>query len=126
MCKYMRHSYEGYCGAGFIYMAADGDLYKIGCAKKEGVSRHVYKTAGILASVASRFYHLNKDHERNFKLLHVIYSPVCVRGFEKFLHKMFADRRPGKHEWFLLSEDDLAFLYTVSTFDGYELTHMGV
>lgn len=126
MCKYMHHSYRGYCGPGFIYIATDGEVFKIGCTKEEGVAKHVYKSAGILASVAARFYKLNKNrHGRKFRLIHVLYTPACVRGLEKNLHILFADKRPGKHEWFYLSADDLDFLFSIKTFDGHEVTHMG-
>jgi hypothetical protein len=122
----MYHTWNGYCGPGFIYIAEDGDLYKIGCTKEGSTAGRVYKNSGILASVTARFYHLNKDHDRQFKLLHVIYTPICVRGLEKMLHGMFADKRPAKHEWFRLSAGDLEFLFNLAELDGYELTHMGV
>lgn len=126
-CKYIHHTYHGYCGPGFIYIAVDGDLYKIGCTKEEGTARHVYKSAGALASVAARFYHLNKDHKgRDFKLLHVIYTPICVRGLEKTLHSMFDDKRASKYEWFRLTKDDVDLLLNMETFDGHELTHIGI
>lgn len=125
-CKYFRHSYRGYCGPGFIYIAKEGDLYKIGSTKEESTARHVYTSAGILASVTARFYHVNKDHNRQFMLIHVIYTSICVRGLEKFLHGIFADRRPGRHEWFRLTVSDVEFLLNLADFDGYELTHIGV
>ncbi len=127
MCEYMYHSYRGYCGPGFIYIATDGEFHKIGCTKEESVAKHVYKSAGVLASVASRFYHLNKNHDgRQFRLIHVIYTPVCVRGMEKTLHGLFAEKRPSKHEWFRITADDLNFLCNIGTFDGYEVTHIGI
>lgn len=126
MCKYMYHTYHGYCGPGFIYIAVEGDLFKIGCTKEKSTARHVYKSSGVFASVTARFYHLNKDHGREFKLLHVIYTPICVRGMEKTLHNMFDDKRVGKNEWFRLTKEDVDLLLNMQTFDGHELTHIGI
>lgn len=125
-CKYMSHAYHGYCGPGFIYIATDGELYKIGCTKEKSAHHHVYKSAGVLAGVVGRLRGLNQiDSERQFDLIDVIYTPLCVRGLEKLLHHMFASQRVGKREWFRLSPDDLSFLMSANTFDGHKLVHLG-
>lgn len=126
-CNYMRHSYRAYCGPGFIYIATDGEVFKIGCTREGGSAKHVYKSAGILAGVASRFRSLNKNKQgRSFKMLHVIYTPICVKALESVLHDLFAEKRVGKEEWFLLSETDYHFLCNIESFDGYQLTHLGI
>lgn len=126
-CKHMHHSYHGYCGPGFIYIATDGELHKIGCTKEKGSHHNVYKSAGILAGVVGRIAGLNRvQSERVFRLAHVIYTPICVKGLEKHLHDIFAEQRASSREWFLLTHSDLDFLFGINSFDGHELTHIGI
>jgi hypothetical protein len=123
-CPYVPHMYWAYCGPGYIYVAVYGDTYKIGCTRIGGKSEAVYTTWGELAGVRGRMNSLRKESGQPFKLVHLIYTPVCVKGVEKFIHEQLAHGRLEKRERFELDEYDLAWLFSFEAFDGYLLTHM--
>lgn len=125
MCKYIHHSYGGYCGPGFIYIATDGEFYKIGMTKAVGASNHVYKSAGVLAQVRGRIASLRRNSGRNFQIVRVIYTPLCVRGLEHYLHLLCEPYRVDKREWFTLDEAMLEYLLALDTFDGHPLIQIG-
>jgi len=124
MCKYRHHSAWAYCGPGFIYVATDGELCKIGSTKKYSryyASNHT--NSGVFASVSARLSDLKRKSGRKFRLTHIIYCPVCIRAVESELHALFNDKRVGREEWFRLDEDDLSVIRSLQSFDGHELLH---
>jgi hypothetical protein len=120
----MPHSYWAYCGQGYVYIAVHEATYKIGCAMIGGRAEAVYTSWGELAGVRSRMNALRKQTRKPFRLLHLIYTPVCVKGVEAFIHSQLDDSRRGKREHFMLDAYDLDWLFSLDTFDGYPLTHM--
>ena len=123
-CHYLHHMYRGYCGPGFIYVAQHEDVYKIGCTKIGGKVETVFVSWGIFAGVHSRLLDLRKLSGQPFRLIHLIYTPVCVKGVEFYIHTQLAHARLEKRERFALDLFDLAWLFALDTFDGYPLNHM--
>lgn len=121
-CKYIHHMYYGYCGPGFVYIATNGLVYKIGMTKLEGSSNHVYITAGFLAQVHGRLMSLRRQSGEDFKIVRIIYTPICVRGFERYLHLLCDPYRIDKREWFWLDQTMIDFLLRIDSFDGHPLT----
>ncbi len=97
------------CKDGSVYILRKDNIYKIGYTS----SNH-----GAESAVKGR-YSSFKNNE--FHIYHSIYT-VCAYGLEKYLHKIFENKRI-KNELFELSKSDVEFIFEIKTHANSPVIH---
>lgn len=119
----IHHTYHQKCEPGFVYVAHNEGIYKIGCAKRFGSARHVYTSWGDFAGVYGRLQALRRKTGSLFDLVTMLYTQGCVRSLEKFVHEALTEKRIATDELFALSHVDIGFLMAIETFRGLPVYH---
>jgi hypothetical protein len=101
--------FEHVCRPGYVYIVRYSDLYKIGFTKS-------------LENVPVRMSEVARKFEmRDGDFIYAI-ETNCARGFERYLHKVFA-RWHWANEFYRLGRQDLIFLTGIGRFNLGPVVH---